>query len=234
MVIRVNDAIKEFARAQRDSKYNYNQDRNINNWYNIIELSFYKLVQFLKTYVNSQGVEILISICSHTVWRWLYKLGYEYKDVRKDVFVDGHERSDVVEDRINFLKRIKELKSYMVEFDENGAMKPKVYPSDCVVERENRQLIIVITHNKCTFFVNDGVCKAWTWKRDAFLWPKSWRQSIIALDFILPYRRLNLNSFTQERRKKLAQTIRLLETEAVEIFEYEKNNNGYRDGAKLH
>ena len=27
----VNDAIKEFARAQRDNKYNYNQDKNTNN-----------------------------------------------------------------------------------------------------------------------------------------------------------------------------------------------------------
>ena len=27
----VNDAIKEFARAQENSKYNYNQDKNINN-----------------------------------------------------------------------------------------------------------------------------------------------------------------------------------------------------------
>ncbi len=34
----------------------------------------------------------------------------------KDVFVDGHEQTDVVEDRKNFLKKMKELKPYMVEF----------------------------------------------------------------------------------------------------------------------
>ena len=114
----------------------------------------------MKTYVNSQGVETLISIRSRTARRWLCKLGYEYKNLPKDIFRDGHERSDVVEDRINFLRRMEELKPYMVEFDENGAMKPKVYPSDCVVEGENRRPIIVITHDKYTFSTNDRVRKA--------------------------------------------------------------------------
>ena len=230
----VNDAIKEFARAQRDNKYNYNQDKNTNNWYNIIELSSYKLVQFLKTYVNSQGVDTLISIYLRTAWRWLYNLGYKYKDVRKDVFVDGHEWFDVVEDCINFLRRMEELKPYMVEFDENSTMKPKVYPSDCAMGREKQRTIIVITHNECTFSANNGVCKAWTWKRDTFLRPKGQEQGIMTLDFTLPYGRLNLNSLTPKRREKIAQTIGLWKTKTAEIFEYGKNNDGYWDRAKLH
>ncbi len=125
-------------------------------------MSFYKLVQFLKNYVSPQGVETLIIICLRTAQSWLCKLGYVYKDVCKDVFVDGHEQSDVVEDRANFLKKMEELKPYMFEFFEDGAMKPKVYPSNCVVGGKNRQPIIVITHDECTFSANDGVRKAWT------------------------------------------------------------------------
>ena len=53
-------------------------------------------------------------------------------------------------------------------------------------------------------------------------------------DFILPYRQLKLNSFILERREEIAQTTGLLETEAVKIFEYGKNNDEYWDGAKLH
>lgn len=49
------------------------------------------------------------------------------------MFIDGQERPDVVEDRRVILKKMEELKPYMVEFDENGAVKPKVYPSDCAV-----------------------------------------------------------------------------------------------------
>lgn len=42
--------------------------------------------------------EILMVIRLRTVCNWLCKLKYEHKDVCKDVFVDGHEQSDVVED----------------------------------------------------------------------------------------------------------------------------------------
>ena len=80
--------------------------------------------------MSPKGEDIPIVIRSRTARNWLRKLGYEYKDVRKEVFVDGHERADVVEDRINFLQKMEELKPYIVEFGENGAMKPKVYPAD--------------------------------------------------------------------------------------------------------
>ena len=104
----------------------------------MLGLSSYKLVQFLKTYVSPERIETPIVICSRTAQKWLGKLGYEYKDVRKDVFVDGHERADVVEDRKNFLKRLEELKPYMVEFEEDGTMKPKIYPADCTVLGDER------------------------------------------------------------------------------------------------
>ena len=99
---------------------------------------------------------------------------------------------------------MEELKPYMVKFDENGAMKPEVYSSDCAVKEENRRPIIIITHDDCTFFANDGVRKAWIQKTDTFLQPKSQGQGIMTLDFILPYRRLNLNSFIPERRDEIA------------------------------
>lgn len=51
-----------------------------------------------------------------------------------------------------FFKKIEELKSYIVEFDKNSAIKPKVYPSNCTVRGNNQWSIIVITHNKYIFF----------------------------------------------------------------------------------
>ena len=146
--------------------------------------------------MNPEGEEIPIVIRSRPAHKWLCKLGYEYKDVRKDVFVDGHERSDVVEDRKNFLYKMEELKPYIVEFDENGAIKPKAYPADCAVGGNNRRPVIVITHDKCTFSANDGIRKAWASKGDTFLRSKSRGQGIMVSEFILPYGRLNLASLT--------------------------------------
>ena len=76
------------------------------------------------------------------------------------MFIDGHVRSDIVEDCKVFLNKIEELKPYIVEFDDDGAIKPKVYPLDCIIGGNNWQPIIVITHDKCTFSANDRIQKA--------------------------------------------------------------------------
>lgn len=56
-----------------------------------------------------------------------------------------------MEDRKNFLQIMEELKSYKVEFDENSAMKPKIYLIDYIVGEINRRSVIIITHDKCIF-----------------------------------------------------------------------------------
>ena len=53
-------------------------------------------------------------------------------------------------------------------------------------------------------------------------------------EFFLSYKRLNLASLTPEKREEMVCQNRLHEIEAVEIFEYGKNNDGYWDEAKLH
>lgn len=69
---------------------------------------------------------------------WLYKLGYLYKNIQKYLFMNGYERFDIVEDHTHFIKKIEELKPYIVEFNENGIIMPKVYLFDCIVEIENQ------------------------------------------------------------------------------------------------
>ena len=53
-------------------------------------------------------------------------------------------------------------------------------------------------------------------------------------DFLLFFGQLNLASLSSEKRKKVVKKCGLLETEAVEVFKYRKNNDGYWNGAKLH
>lgn len=64
--------------------------------------------------MSPEGEEILIVIRSCTDCYWLRKLGYEYQDVGKDVFVGRHKGSNVVEDRENFLQKMEELKPDIV------------------------------------------------------------------------------------------------------------------------
>ena len=52
--------------------------------------------------------------------------------------------------------------------------------------------------------------------------------------FLLSFNRLNLVSLSSKKKKKVEKKYSLLETEAVEMFEYGKNNDGYWDEAKLY
>lgn len=79
--------------------------------------------------------------------------------MRKDEFIDGHEQLDVVKDCKNFLRKMEELKPYMVKFEENITMKNKIHLSDCAVYGNDCRPIIVITYNECTFSANDGIRK---------------------------------------------------------------------------
>jgi hypothetical protein len=51
------------------------------------------------------GIEGAIS--ERTAQRWLkFKLGYESKEAKKGIYVDGHERPDVISERIDFIDQI--------------------------------------------------------------------------------------------------------------------------------
>lgn len=52
------------------------------------------------------------------------------------MFVNKHKRLDVVKDRAKFLKYMKDLEPYLVEFEENGTMRTKTYPKNCQVDGE--------------------------------------------------------------------------------------------------
>lgn len=65
----------------------------------------------------------------------------------------------MVEDQSFFLIQIEKLKPYIVEFDKNGVMKAWKYSVNCVIGDHEHQTIIIITHDNCIFFVNDGIQK---------------------------------------------------------------------------
>ncbi len=115
------------------------------------------------------------------------------------MFINRYEQSDVIEDCKVFLNKIKELKPYIVELDEDNIIKPKVHPLDCAVKGNNWRPIIVITHNEYIFSTNDGIQKAWAQKSNTFLRPKGQGQEIMISECFLPYELLNLASLTLEK-----------------------------------
>jgi hypothetical protein len=221
--------------------------------YMYIALTSYKLVQFLSDYIRKQRPDIKNSCNAtdiHTLFtasdnvprgrraiirarmarRWLNRLGFRWKDIKKGVFIDGHERKDVIQHRETFLHTLHNMLPYMVEFDADGTIQPKEYPLDCCVGGPNRRPIIFITHDESVFSANDGRHQAWLAENGTFERPKGKGKGIMVSDFLLPWSRLNLLSLPKEQQDRLnASGVPL---EAVVLFEYGKEK-GYWDGQSL-
>ena len=58
----------------------------------------------------------LKKICERTAQNWLYKLGFSHKSHTKSIYFDGHERADVVADRMERLVVLKVLEEVTVTF----------------------------------------------------------------------------------------------------------------------
>lgn len=47
--------------------------------------------------------------------------------MRKDIFITKYEQLDIMRDYKNYFTKIEELKLYVVKFEENDIIKPKIY-----------------------------------------------------------------------------------------------------------
>ena len=165
---------------------------------------------------DNRSEKTVIKPCTARIW--LNKLGYQYTNIKKGVFLDGHERPNVVEYQAQFLKELEALDPYLVEFCNDSSMEEKVYPSDCAVSGPNKRPVILITHDESTFLANDGQYQVWLKKDDAFLRPKGRKKGIIVSDFLLPWKRLNLFHLQSHEQEALIAS-GILE-EVAKNFEY--------------
>ena len=168
-------------------------------------------------------------IRSRTARKWLNKLGFKWREVKRGVFFDGHERKDVVADRVRFVEQMKKDEPYLVDFDSFGNILDKAYPEDCEVGGFQRRPLILITHDESTFSANDAKRYAWLEESDTFLRPKGKGQGIMVSDFLLPWGRLTMNHLSTEKMEEGRQ--KGISQEARELLEYGKD--GYWDGTRL-
>lgn len=81
------------------------------------------------------------------------------KKVQKGMFIDWHKCKDVIEYKKIFLKKMRLLLLYFVEFSEDSSILKKNYLNNCAVEKLDRRWIIMITYNESTFLANNGCQK---------------------------------------------------------------------------
>lgn len=74
---------------------------------------------------------------------WLGQLRYKYKNIYKDIFIDKYEQLNITKDCKSSLSKIKELKLYIVEFEETVIIKYNIYLPEYIVQ-DNYSCSIII------------------------------------------------------------------------------------------
>ncbi|KAJ7237080.1 hypothetical protein C8J57DRAFT_1529611 [Mycena rebaudengoi] len=127
------------------------------------------------------------SISAWTAHHWLKHLDWRFGHRKNGMYVDGHEREDIVAYRTAFVKRwLEQYEPRMVEYDNNGNVKktPVGYALDGKFKGQPFRLILV-THDESTFYANDRRKVGWISKMEKNkAQPKGEGESIMASEFL--------------------------------------------------
>ena len=123
-------------------------------------------------------------ISERTAHRWLGTLGWRYGRQKNGMYIDGHEREDVVHYRTAFVQRFKQYERRFHLWDDNGEELPPPRGFH-VPEAAGRFRLVLVTHDESTFFQNDQRKVGWDREGSSKApKPKGDGQSIMVSDFL--------------------------------------------------
>jgi len=108
----------------------------------------------------SLDVSLKKPLCERTARRWLIKLGWRHTRIWKGVYLDGHEREDVVKYRNEeFMPRMKEFEARMTRYvqESNTGKLIAVEPMLSAGEKK----VIALFQDESSFHANEYKSSAW-------------------------------------------------------------------------
>lgn len=146
------------------------------------------LKEYLETryFPERAGFQTPKAISEETCRVWMKRLGWENILHRKDVYVDGHERADVVEERVKFLDVMEALESCLLRVDESNYNQPIPIPPTINGEATH----ILVTHDETVFSAYDGEKTYWSEQGQIRLLPKGKGKGIMVSDFLTRQRKI--------------------------------------------
>ncbi|KAF7343545.1 hypothetical protein MSAN_01975000 [Mycena sanguinolenta] len=156
------------------------------------------------------GYKVVHGISVATARRWLHEQGFEYTEVKKGLFYDGHERPDNVDYRQNeFIPAFDALRPYFLEYQvENLELlvkKPPLPPG--------KFWLVLTAHDEMTAQANDADKWVWIMKGEMPIRKKGVGRGIHRSDILC-------STFGHV-------------VDAGQGIEYGKNYDGYWDGAQF-
>ena len=120
-----------------------------------------------------------LSISESTAIRWMHHLGMDYIRYSKGLYIDGHERPDVIAYRDAFLERMAEHSEYFFRY-EGENMDTVISPNLQSGQRPR----VLVTHDESCFSSHDGKSTIWMDVNDRPLRPKGQGRSIMVSEFL--------------------------------------------------
>ncbi len=113
----------------------------------------------------------------NTAKNYLKELGYTYAKVKKEIYIDGYERKDVVAYRKIFLEQMDKLENRISIFSRDD-LEEVIWPNN------NIQPLILVIHNECIFLAYDRSRSLWIPNEEQPLRKKGNRCSIHVSKFL--------------------------------------------------
>ena len=158
-------------------------------------------------------------------------MGFEVLDKKKGVYIDGHEREDVVSHRRKFLRQL----------IAGGFLTPELAPSTEAKEAfpddldpptlPRREKNIFIFHDETTFNANDDESLQWGTADSQIIRPKSRGSGMMVSDFITE--RDGFLCLTEAERKKAKRSHSDMPMGARTLLEYGEKRDGYWTATKF-
>ena len=176
--------------------------------------------------VREHHQNIPSNISASTACRWLHKLGFKPSSTRKGVYIDGHERDDVVEYRKLYLKRMNILHAT------HG-------PSPCCADEitlepfigPHHKNLVLLFHDESTYHSNEDQGWMWAEKGNQPIRPKGLGRGIMVSDFIDEFN--GLLSLTSEEFERGKLEYPNLKRKARALLKYGADGEGYWNSDKF-
>ncbi|PKB92174.1 hypothetical protein RhiirA5_247938, partial [Rhizophagus irregularis] len=104
--------------------------------------------------------------------------GYSFQQYHCEIYYDGHEREDVLQYRKEFLENIFNHEKYISKYE--GEFMDQIYLN--LPEGEKERVLVV--HDECIFYLNDGKRELWTKNGEMPLRKKGNGRSIMVSEFL--------------------------------------------------
>ena len=161
-----------------------------------------------------------------TARKWLHDLGFEILQLSKGVFIDGHERSDVVEARVKFLRTMTEC----------GFLRPDNAPTEEATQalpaevthmtKEEGEKRILWFHDESAYNTTEDTPTLWGEKGKLPIKPKGRGSSIMVSEFI-EERDGYLALSDEQYEFEVANTEQAVEKSSLTILEIGEQREGY-------